>query len=108
MEPITALGPDDMPPLFYQYFWSLIGEDVCSAVLDCLNNCKIPKGAFGWEDGKVGGQKMKSGQKSGKIEKILFSLICVWLGGWKNGGIENFFVLLRKESERIEYVIYIN
>ena len=55
MEPITALGPDDMPPLFYQYFWSLIGEDVCSAVLDCLNNCKIPKGAFGWEDGKVGG-----------------------------------------------------
>ena len=43
MKPITAPGPDGMPPLFYQYFWSLIGEDICAAVLDCLNNCKIPR-----------------------------------------------------------------
>ena len=42
MEPGTAPGPDDMPPLFYQSFWSLVGDEVCSAVLDCLNNCKIP------------------------------------------------------------------
>ena len=43
MKPITAPGPDSMPPLFYQSFWSLIGEDICAAVLDCLNNCKIPR-----------------------------------------------------------------
>lgn len=43
MEPITTPGPNDTPPLFYQSFWSLIGEDICSAVLDCLNNCKIPR-----------------------------------------------------------------
>ena len=42
MKPISAPGPDGMPPLFYQSFWSLIGVDICSAVLDCLNNCKIP------------------------------------------------------------------
>ena len=42
MKPISAPGPDGMPPLFYQSFWSLIDEDICSAVLDCLNNCKIP------------------------------------------------------------------
>lgn len=36
-------GPDGKPPLFCQSFWSLIGEDITSAVLDCLNNCKIPK-----------------------------------------------------------------
>ena len=42
MKPITAPGPDGMPPLFYQFFWSLIGDDICAAVLDCLNNCKIP------------------------------------------------------------------
>lgn len=43
MKPITAPGLDGMPPLFYQSFWSLIGEDICSAVLDCLENCKIPR-----------------------------------------------------------------
>ena len=42
MEPATAPGPDGMPPLFYQSFWSIIGDEICSAVLDCLNKCKIP------------------------------------------------------------------
>ena len=42
-ESITAPGPDDMPPFFYHSFWNLLGNDVSSAVLDCLNNCKIPK-----------------------------------------------------------------
>ena len=42
MKPISAPGPDSMPPLFYQSFWSLIDVDICSAVLDFLNNCKIP------------------------------------------------------------------
>ena len=42
MKPISAPGPDGMPPLFYQSFWSLIDMDICSAMLDCLNNCKIP------------------------------------------------------------------
>ena len=42
MEPIIASGLDGMPLLFYQSFWSIVGVDVCSAVLDCLNNCKIP------------------------------------------------------------------
>lgn len=42
MELITVSGPDDMSPLFYKSFWSIVGEDVCSAVLDYLQNCKIP------------------------------------------------------------------
>ena len=43
MEPITAPGLDSMPPIFYHSFWTLIGDDVYAAVLDCLNDCKIPK-----------------------------------------------------------------
>ena len=43
MEPIIAPSLDGMPPLFYQSFWFLIGEHICSAVLDCLNNCNIPR-----------------------------------------------------------------
>ena len=43
MEPITAPGLDGMPLIFYQSFWSSVSDDVCSAVLDCLHNCKIPK-----------------------------------------------------------------
>ena len=42
MEPITAPGPDGMPPLFYHSFWNFFEKDVSSAVLDCLNNCKVP------------------------------------------------------------------
>ena len=42
MAPITTPGPDGMPLLFFQTFWSTVGEDVCSTVLDCLQNCKIP------------------------------------------------------------------
>lgn len=38
-----APGLNNMPPLYCQSFWSLIGDDVCPAVLDCINNWKIPK-----------------------------------------------------------------
>ena len=43
MKPIIAPSPDGMPHLFYQTFWSLIGDNICAVVLDCLNNCKIPR-----------------------------------------------------------------
>ena len=39
--------------------------------------------------------------KSGRIKKILVSLFCIWLEGWKSGEIEIFFVWLRKKK-RIE------
>ena len=42
MKPISAPGLDGMPPFFYQSFWPLIDVDICSVVLDCLNNYKIP------------------------------------------------------------------
>ena len=42
MKPISAPGPEGMPPLFYHSFWPLISKDICLAVLDCLNNFHIP------------------------------------------------------------------
>ena len=47
---------------------------------------------------------MKRQWKSGRIEKILVFLICVWLKGWKNGGIQIFFFffgLVEKRNGRI-------
>ena len=41
MAPLTAPGPDGLPPLFYQTFWPLIGNDVVSAVLSSLNTGQI-------------------------------------------------------------------
>ena len=43
MAPLKAPRPDGMPPLFFQSFWHLIGDDVSKAVLDCLNSYHIPK-----------------------------------------------------------------
>ena len=42
MHPKKSPGPDGMPPLFYQHFWSLTGECVTKAVLDFLNLGVIP------------------------------------------------------------------
>ena len=41
MEPLKAPSLDGMPPIFFQSFWSLIGDEVSYAILDCLNNCHI-------------------------------------------------------------------
>ena len=42
MDPLKALGPDGLPPLFFQHYWSLVGVDVTEAVLSCLTSGVIP------------------------------------------------------------------
>ena len=37
MEALKALGSDGMPPLFFQHYWKIIGDEVSTAVLNCLN-----------------------------------------------------------------------
>ena len=40
---LKAPGPDGLPPLFYQRYWHIIGEDITKAVLNCLNSEKLLK-----------------------------------------------------------------
>ena len=54
-----------------------------------------------WED-----EKLVGGWKSGRIEKIWFSLMCVWLEGWKSERVENLFVWLREKREDGKYSLY--
>ena len=42
MAPLKALGPNGMPPFFYQHHWSSIGDNVSCAMLSCLNLGIIP------------------------------------------------------------------
>jgi len=37
MHPKKSPGPDGIPPLFYQHYWSLVGNYVTKSVLDFLN-----------------------------------------------------------------------
>ena len=43
MAPLKAPGPDGMPPLFFQTYWTEVGMDVTQAVLSCLNSGSILK-----------------------------------------------------------------
>ncbi|KAL0432093.1 UNVERIFIED_CONTAM: hypothetical protein Sradi_0835300 [Sesamum radiatum] len=38
MEPFKSPGPDGMPHLFYQKYWSIVGADICASVFHFLNN----------------------------------------------------------------------
>ena len=42
MTPLKAPSPDGMPPLFYQNYWDLIGNDITQAVLLFLNSATLP------------------------------------------------------------------
>ena len=42
MKPMTAPGPDGMPPIFYKAYWSTVGPDVIDATLSILNSGTMP------------------------------------------------------------------
>ena len=42
MAPLKAPGPDGMPPLFYQNYWGLVGDDVTKTILSYLNSPTLP------------------------------------------------------------------
>ena len=42
MAPLKSPGPDGMPPLFYQSYLSLLGEDIVQGVLEYLNSGSLP------------------------------------------------------------------
>ena len=42
MHPLTAPGPDGMPPLFYHHFWPTVKSIVIHTVLTFLNNGIAP------------------------------------------------------------------
>ena len=43
MAPLKVPCPDGMPLLFYQHYWSLIGENVSQSILTFLNSASLPK-----------------------------------------------------------------
>lgn len=42
MTPLKAPGPNGMPSLFYQHFWSMIDSDVTNSILSWLNKGTLP------------------------------------------------------------------
>ena len=42
MKPMSAPGPDGMPPIFYKSYWNIVGSDVIDATLSVLNTGIMP------------------------------------------------------------------
>ena len=42
MAPLKSPGLDGMPPIFYQHYWSLVGNDVVDDILYFLNSGNLP------------------------------------------------------------------
>ena len=42
MAPLKALGPDGMPPLFFQNYWELVKGDITNTILSFLNSGSLP------------------------------------------------------------------
>ena len=42
MAPLKSPGPDGMPPIFYQHYWFLVGNDVVDDILYFLNSGNLP------------------------------------------------------------------
>ena len=42
MAPLKAPGPDGMPPIFFQHFWPLVGDEVIATILQFLNIAMFP------------------------------------------------------------------
>ena len=38
---LKSMSPDGMSPLFYQSYWSLLGEDIVQAILEYLNSSSL-------------------------------------------------------------------
>ena len=62
------------------------------------------KGLFGWRSEKVGGQNMRKGQKSGMIEKIYFSLMCL-VGRMEKQIDRKLTYFIKKKNKMIENII---
>ena len=43
MAPHTTPGLDGMPPIFYKFFWHVVGEDITTVVLRALNSSIVPE-----------------------------------------------------------------
>lgn len=43
MHPCKSPGPDGLHALFYKRYWDLVGNDICSIVLNFLNNGVMPE-----------------------------------------------------------------
>lgn len=43
MAPHTTPGLDGMPPIFYKFFWHVVGEDITTVVLRALNSGIVPE-----------------------------------------------------------------
>lgn len=43
MAPHTTSSLDGMPPIFYKFFWHVVGEDITTVVLRALNSGIVPE-----------------------------------------------------------------
>ena len=117
MFPLKALGPDGMPPLFFQHFWPKVGEVVTKTDLDFLNlgfappsfnethvvllpKCKEPKKINDYRPINLCNVVYKIASKAitNKLKKILPSIISDTQSAFMHGRLITDNVLVAFET----------
>ncbi|KAL0001321.1 hypothetical protein SO802_015102 [Lithocarpus litseifolius] len=98
MAPLKAPGPDGIPPLFYQNFWSLVGSDVTTSILHYLNTGSLPT--------PLNHTFITLIPKTKNPERVVWSAEWSWISDMQGSSVKGIFRHAFAENKDVELLAF--